>query len=244
MRFPDRLADVHKGQCGRIGVIAGSLEMMGAAALTAMAALRSGAGVVYVMTVSEAVPMMNLVYPELIVCPFSVLDSLVGKLDVVAIGPGLGSAALGLLTHCLSVFHGPMVVDADALQSGVVYRESVLTPHVGEFRRVFGDKNLEDAARESGQVVVLKGAHTQVSDGARVYVNDTGNSGMATAGSGDVLTGVIAGLIGQGMSRFDAAALGVKWHGAAGDLAFQEMGYGLIASDIVACLPKVRLRAF
>lgn len=149
----------------------------------------------------------------------------------------------------------PMVIDADGLNHLAKLRGglpalpegTVLTPHPGEMRRLWPafrrtalpDARTEQAAelaRASGAVVVLKGAGTVVSDGARVYVNDTGNPGMATGGSGDVLTGVIAALIGQGLAGFDAAALGVWAHGWAGDLAAARSETALIASDLLESL--------
>jgi ADP-dependent NAD(P)H-hydrate dehydratase len=182
----------------------------------------------------------------------------------VAVGPGLGrSAALtDLVQHMYHQIDRPMVVDADALFSlaarpqalALPGGERILTPHPGEFARFTGhrvemERRAEaaaglakrDAAKQT--IVVLKGHGTIVSDGAQVSINQTGNPGMATGGSGDVLTGVITGLLCQGLAPFDAARLGVHVHGLAGDLAAEELGQvSLIASDLIEYLPKAFLR--
>ncbi|MHC4882420.1 MAG: NAD(P)H-hydrate dehydratase [Planctomycetota bacterium] len=178
--------------------------------------------------------------------------------DVVAFGPGVGTGAgvKDILLSLLAVEGLKLVIDADGLNvlsqcggpGGWLEKKKadvVLTPHPGEMQRlwksVFREPMPEDRsecavkfAEKTGTVVVLKGAGTVVTDGERVFVNDTGNPGMATAGSGDVLTGVIAALIGQGLSTFDAAVLGVHAHGLAGDAAAKIRGQvGMIATDIV-----------
>lgn len=176
---------------------------------------------------------------------------------VVAIGPGMGRGedVQQIVTKFYSMSNLPLVIDADGLNALADTRTDlsqhegprVLTPHPGEFQRLAGteatDRHaLEKLARKmagaSGVVLVLKGAQTFVTDGAREYRNDTGNPGMATAGSGDVLTGVIASLIGQGMSPFDASAWGVQIHGQAGDFAAESQGeVSMIATDIILHLP-------
>lgn len=177
--------------------------------------------------------------------------------DVVAIGPGMGrgEAQQWILKNLYAKIPQPMVVDADGLNAlsdcegidlSLHEGQRVLTPHPGEFCRLVDQKitsreELEtraDAfARETKSVVVLKGNRTFVTDGQQSYRNLTGNPGMATAGSGDVLTGVVASLIGQGFAPFEAATLGVYLHGAAGDEAAKKVGMiSLIATDIVECL--------
>ena len=178
--------------------------------------------------------------------------------DVTAFGPGvgIGSGVKEVLLSLLGVEGLKLVIDADGLNvlsqcagpGGWLEKKKadvVLTPHPGEMGRlwksVFRDPMPEDReacaikfAEKTGTVVVLKGAGTVVTDGQRVFVNDTGNPGMATAGSGDVLTGVIAALIGQGLFTFDAAVLGVHVHGVAGDAAAKIVGQvGMIATDII-----------
>jgi ADP-dependent NAD(P)H-hydrate dehydratase len=178
---------------------------------------------------------------------------------VVALGPGLGQspALTFVVSAVLARSRTPLVLDADGLNvlAGRADRlrgkagPLIITPHPGEFARLAGvdiptvQANRRDlAARfaaEHGLIVVLKGHGTIVSDGRRVYRNSTGNPGMATAGSGDVLTGLIAALLGQGLEPFDAAQLGVWLHGRAGDLACEELGQApLIASDLLQFLPR------
>jgi NAD(P)H-hydrate epimerase len=182
-----------------------------------------------------------------------------GDQDVVAAGPGLGRSRgmLGLLATLLERFPGPMVLDADGLNALAqdtkrLRRRAaplVVTPHPGEFGRLLGIDTKEVQARrrdlaaafarDHGLVVLLKGHRTVVTDGRRFYENTTGNPGMATAGSGDVLTGLIAALLGQGLEAFAAAQLGAYTHGLAGDLAKADHGeVGLIASDILERLPR------
>lgn len=185
-------------------------------------------------------------------------DELIDGKDVVAVGPGLGQTrsvadlVLSLLNHA----DCPVVLDADALNAAAEYDilqhvedrpPCILTPHPGEFARLTGQSisDISDQreasagryARENGVVVVLKGAGTVVTDGERVYVNETGNPGMATGGSGDVLTGIVAAQVAQGLSPFEAAVLAVFVHGVAGDLAAEEWSQrGLIASDLLCFL--------
>jgi len=177
--------------------------------------------------------------------------------DVVAMGPGLGrsSSLTALLSAVLEHLQAPLVLDADGLNAFVqdptrLKREAplILTPHPGEFSRLL---NLDTAtvlahrrelatafAAENALVLLLKGHRTIVTDGKRVYENTTGNPGMATAGSGDVLTGLVAALLAQGLEPFAAAQLGAYVHGLAGDLAKAELGeVGMIASDLLEQLP-------
>ncbi len=191
------------------------------------------------------------------------IASLAAEHDVIAFGPGIGqSASLRKIAGTLVRMSGrPLVIDADGLNNlaaiSAWWRQrranAVLTPHPGEMRRLLASVRLairlEDRARcasglaaRTGMIIVLKGAGTVVADASRSYVNKSGNPGMATGGSGDVLTGLIAGLIGQGLSPFDAAVLGVHVHGLAGDLAAKDKGQvSLIASDVVDYLPAAFL---
>jgi NAD(P)H-hydrate epimerase len=185
------------------------------------------------------------------------LLSLARANDVVAVGPGLGrsSSLTTLLSAVLEHLQTPVVLDADGLNAFVqdpsrLKRKSplILTPHPGEFSRLLNidiatvqahRRDLATAfAAENNLVVLLKGHRTVVTDGKRLYENTTGNPGMATAGSGDVLTGLIAALLAQGLEAFAAAQLGAYVHGLAGDLAKEELGEtGMIASDVLLRLP-------
>jgi NAD(P)H-hydrate epimerase len=193
------------------------------------------------------------------------LERLIEPADVIAVGPGLGESAdiRGLVRFLITGTSKPLVIDADGLnalagQADLLAgsdRSVVLTPHPGEFARLTGttiadvqasrvDRAAALAAVSDGLIVVLKGAGTVVSDGSRYYINTTGNPGMATAGAGDVLAGVIAALMGQKLPAFEAAQLGVYIHGLAGDIARDQNGeVGLIAGDIVDALPDAFVHA-
>ena len=253
----------HKGKFGHALLIAGSSDKTGAAVLAAKAALRSGTGLLTVHLPSKAAPALQAHSAEamLSIDPseevFSSLPSL-SRFNAVAVGPGLGTReesqrALKLL---IQEFKAPIIFDADALNIlsenktwlSFIPPASILTPHLKEFERLTGKsadhfqrmEKAKELSRKYGVYIILKGAHSLIScpDGV-VYFNNTGNPGMATGGSGDVLTGILLGLLAQGYSSRDAALLGVWLHGLAGDLALQEQSVeSLIASDIVAKLGK------
>jgi NAD(P)H-hydrate epimerase len=267
-KLPDRAIDAHKGAVGRIMVVGGSLGeqgMIGAPALTANACLRSGSGLVQILTERAAQAYLAVLAPCATTRRMPDQDVDLAALavgfgaDVVAVGPGMGTTVTGdQIAGLLNRFSGGVVVDADALNalatagrwSAQWPHNVVVTPHPGEMSRLLQGRGLDDDLRHRERaavrlatdthcVVVLKGAGTVVTDGDRVYINQTGNSGMATAGSGDVLTGVIAALIGQKMSSFDAAVLGVHVHGLAGDSAAEQMGrISLMAADLLDFLPE------
>jgi ADP-dependent NAD(P)H-hydrate dehydratase len=183
--------------------------------------------------------------------------------DCLAFGPGLGTRVEFrlILETLIEQKHLRLLIDADGLNnlSGIkdwpdkLKANLILTPHPGEMKRLWAglfreplpserQKQAATLAHRTKTVVALKGAGTVVTDGQKVYINKTGNPGMATAGSGDVLTGVIAALIGQGLSNFDATVLGVYIHGLAGDIAAEKMGQvSLIATDIIDSLPNAFL---
>ena len=243
-------------------VVGGSVGMAGAPVLTAHAALRSGAGLVTLAVPSSIYPIVaRKTPPEIMVQPFTALAPLLRKADVLALGPGLSQRpeARSFARQLIGAVDLPIVLDADGLNAfagparkKLIKRKGqlVLTPHPGEMARLLGisaaavqrDRaaTAVKAARELKAVVVLKGHRTVVADpSGRRYVNTTGNPGMATAGSGDVLTGVIAALIGQGIPAFAAARAGVYLHGLAGDLAASKVGQvSLTAADILAALPS------
>jgi len=274
--LPPRRPDSHKGDYGRVLVLAGSRGMVGAAALAGNAALRSGAGLVTIGTPESAYPILaaqvtcctTRPFPE---TPAGTLSDraraeilhFARSFDVVALGPGLGlhPSTTRLVRHLTLSVKKPMVLDADALNALAEDAEvltrapapRILTPHPGEMGRLACLTAAEVQksrrlvafrfAREYRAVVVLKGHLSVVSDGRRVFVNPTGNPGMAHGGTGDVLTGVIAALLGQRLSPFDAAALGAYVHGLAGDIAAKKLGQvSLIATDVLDCLPEAFMK--
>ncbi|MDX9929101.1 MAG: NAD(P)H-hydrate dehydratase [Bacteroidales bacterium] len=249
----------HKGDYGHALLVAGSYGRMGAAILAARAALRSGAGLLTCHVPAIGYGIIQTAVPEAM-AEVDKSDNFISDIinpagfDAVGAGPGTGTetAVQKSLHALLTGYKGPMVLDADALNiiamnpgwEKLLTGNTILTPHPKEFSRLAGETSggYERLMRqvsfsgEQGCIVVLKGAHTSVStpDG-RVFFNNTGNPGMATAGSGDVLTGIILGLLAQGYSPEDAAVTGVFLHGLAGDeAAATGCMESVIASDIVA----------
>ncbi|QEG23778.1 NAD(P)H-hydrate dehydratase [Mariniblastus fucicola] len=257
--------DAHKGDFGRVLLVGGSRGMAGAISLAAMSALRSGSGLVTAAvpeTIAEVVAGFD---PCVMTVPCrdsdghfsSVPEDLKQQLkvaDVVAIGPGMGREVDRYFLQAILELSQPIVIDADAIHllaethSMIKNRKSatVLTPHPGEFSNLanteFSKRGEMEAAAvkfaaDQGCIIVLKGHRTLVTDGSREYRNDTGNAGMATGGSGDVLTGVVTSLIGQGYDAFDAAVMAVHIHGRAGDFAAEKYGQAsMVASNIVDSL--------
>jgi ADP-dependent NAD(P)H-hydrate dehydratase len=276
-KLKPRAVDGHKGDYGKVCIIAGSIGMSGAAALAGRAALRAGAGLVRVATPKSVLPIVAAIEPSFttIALPedgdgrisakaiHAVLEA-IGENDAVAFGPGIGTsgAIRSVLEILLEQQPLRLIIDADGLNNlaGIknwparLKAKLILTPHPGEMKRLWSGlfreqlpaERQEQAlqlAQRTNTVVVLKGAGTVVTDGEKVYINKTGNPGMATAGSGDVLTGVITALLGQGLSDFDAAVLGVYLHGLAGDIAAGKIGrVSLIATDIIDSLPDAFLK--
>lgn len=247
----------HKGRFGHVLVIGGDLGFSGAPRMTAEASARTGAGLVTVATRPEHAALLNLARPELMCHAVSApaeLEPLLERASVVAIGPGLGRSdwSRSLWQRVLST-DKPLVVDADALNlmaAEPVWRDAwVLTPHPGEAARLLGcttDKIQADRfgavrrLREKyGGICVLKGAGSLVQgDSARPpAVCTDGNPGMASGGMGDVLTGIVAGLLAQGIGSEDAACMGVCLHGAAADAAARQGERGLLAGDL---MPQIR----
>jgi len=274
--LPKRSIDAHKGSCGRIGIIAGSSYMAGAAILAATAAYRSGVGLVNILTEKRAARVIHSALPEAIVQPLSSEHGWIhaeaisealhayesNNWDCVIIGPGLGrddSTQLfvrGLISEFqeLSV---PLIIDADALNAldktyltKHSFENCVFTPHFGEFVRLTGEDVLFDQANEVadsfaqtyGGILCLKSHNTVVTDGYESFRNETGNAGMATAGMGDVLTGIIASIYSQSdISLLNATVLAVYVHGLAGDKAYSIHGNGLIATDVADNVGRVLL---
>lgn len=256
----ERAHDTHKGDYGSVLVVGGDRGFAGAVALAAEAALRVGAGAVRVATRAEHMTALTVRRPELMVVGVETAADLapwIQAASVIALGPGLGTGAWGrgLFGACLDS-RKPLVVDADALSLLALAPrklfDAVLTPHPGEAARLLDDVHgtrwtnadvqrdrfaaVEALRARYGEVVVLKGAGTLVGDGDRIGVCDRGNPGMASAGMGDVLTGVIAGLRAQGLDATGAARAGVWLHAAAGDLAGGVGQRGMVASDLFSPL--------
>ena len=319
-----RRSEAHKGDFGKVLVIAGSECMIGAPAMVATGAMRAGTGLCRIATIKDILPQVLTICPVAtgyIINPRDIksLVEFAELHDAVAIGPGMGTSTSTkkIVLELLERHRGPMVLDADALNTLALLEASewptrrdwsnvVLTPHMGEFMRLMAavakrggnigmaaekspvaanaprslvdDDDLPSTAdgialdmpdetaaatavqtaveptvnsgpdrtalaellsRATGCIVVLKGHHTVIADGGRIGINKTGNPAMATAGSGDVLTGVIASLIGQGIPCAQAARLGVHLHGSAGDLAAKAVGpAGILATDIAEFMPR------
>ncbi len=272
--LPARPVSSHKGDYGRVLVVAGSRGMAGAACLTAEAAARAGAGLVtlavpegiYAPVASKLTEVMVVPVPQTGEGTLSgeavpKIREMMEKADVLALGPGLSTnpETVEAVRKIISISHLPAVLDADGLNAFADQTDLlknarsslVLTPHPGEMARLSGistkavqDDRLQVArlwSSDLGAVLVLKGARTIVaSPDGTAYINTTGNPGMATGGSGDVLTGIIAGLMAQGIEAAGAAAAGVYLHGMAGDAAAREKGMmGIVAGDILQALPTV-----
>ncbi|WP_087139391.1 NAD(P)H-hydrate dehydratase [Brevundimonas diminuta] len=247
----------HKHARGRLGVISGGAMSTGAARLSARAGLRIGAGLVKVFCPPDAVPVLAVALEAVMLASFATpdqLQALADPMDAVVIGPAAGlneSTVLNLAA--LARTGAALVVDADALTLfrdrseqlfGWLDRDDVLTPHEGEFERLFPGLLVElgregaaqEAARRAGSVIVLKGASTVIAaPDERLAVNGDGSPWLATAGSGDVLAGMIGGLIAQHMDSFDAARAAVWIHSEAA----RRFGPGLIAEDLPQALPAV-----
>ena len=268
--LPVRSRWAHKGDFGKVLLLCGSKGLAGAAMLAAKAALRTGSGLVYLGVPEAIYPIAAGSCASAVVFPlacdedgkfslssFQELEKRLPGMDAVLFGCGVGqSDELWLLLKWLLLnCRVPLVLDADGInllaQHMDVLRGSkcpvILTPHDGEFRRLGGDPKANDQvgeamrfALDTGTILLLKGHRTIITDGQNVYRNTTGNPGMATGGSGDVLSGVIVSLLGQHVMPLEAAAAGAWLHGAAGDLAAREIGeYGMIPEDIIERLPRL-----
>ena len=271
--LPLRRPDSHKGDFGKVLIVAGSIGMTGAAALAGRSALRAGAGLVRIATARSALPIVAAIDPCYTTIPLAedsagristeaigtILDA-VADCDVVVFGPGIGQshALRSIAERLITQRDIRLVIDADGLNNlsrikgwqDAVKARLVLTPHPGEMRRLWASVSRDEPPADRQTLatefvkqvpctLVLKSAGTIVTDGQSLYVNTTGNPGMATAGAGDVLTGIIAALMGQGLTDLDAAILATYLHGLAGDLAAQRLGQvSLIATDLIDALPE------
>lgn len=266
--LPDRDPWAHKGDFGKLLLLCGSRGYTGAAALAAMGALRSGAGLVD-LGVPEciyAIEAAKLLEPVIFPLPDqdgtlsekavkSILERLAAA-DAVLIGPGLGQSdgTVAAVETVLTNFKGPVVVDADGINVLSKHKDilrgrtapTILTPHDGEFRRLDGvlsgnrTEAAAELAKDLGVIMLLKGHETIITDGEICYINCTGNPGMAVGGSGDVLSGIIVSLLGQGIAPIHAAACAAWLHGRAGDICAEKIGqYGMLPSDMLEVLPRL-----
>ncbi|MBQ9968595.1 MAG: NAD(P)H-hydrate dehydratase [Oscillospiraceae bacterium] len=265
---PLRAPDSHKGDYGRLLLICGAEGYTGAPYLAAQAALRTGAGLIFTGVPRSVYPIVASKLHAPMVFPLADTDGKLSMqalpqilerlraVDACLLGPGLGRSeeldalVCEIVRHCRC----PLVLDADGINAAAAHKDVlreaacpiVLTPHEGEFRRltsaeepdrISGAKAL---AKELGAIVLRKGHETIVTDGERSYVNRTGNAGMATGGSGDVLAGILTALLGQGAGPLKAAAAAAWLHGMAGDLAAMELGqYALTPTDLIGQLSRL-----
>ena len=272
-KLKPRPVDAHKGDFGKVLIVAGSLGMSGAAALAAKAALRSGAGLVRVATPRSILPIVASIEPSYTTIPLPEDDA--GRIsanataqilnaaaenDATAFGPGIGTSTdlRTLLAALIEQEDLNLTIDADGLNNIAALGDwpkklkanLILTPHPGEMKTLWSPLIREPIPRDrhdqavtfaqrTRAIIVLKGAGTVVTDGEKIYTNKTGNPGMATAGSGDVLTGIITALKAQGLPALEAAILAVHTHGRAADIAAQNITQtSLIATDIITHLPQ------
>ena len=259
----DRKPHDHKGTFGHALMIAGSYGKIGAAVLAAKATLRAGAGLVTVHAPKSAYQILQISFPEAMVdvdkheYVFSECEDL-DKYEAIGIGPGLGTNDLTVkaFSDLLEKAKIPLVIDADSLNIlaenkellDLIPENSILTPHPKEFERLFGETEnsfdrleiMRSIAQSYKIYIILKGGNTTIMTPEGIaYFNATGNPGMATGGSGDVLTGILTGLMASGYSSLETCAVGIYLHGLAGDIAAEELEQeSLLAGDIVKCLGK------
>ena len=270
-KIPPRKRDSHKGMNGVVCVVGGSRTYHGAPFLCAMGAARTGVDLVYLAVPSMVATPIRSLSPDLIVFPLpdskltrgnaNRLAGWLPDLGCLAIGPGLGPQNPNELKHALATLSAKcqtLVVDADALRPTALELDEaqrakmVVTPHAREFERLFGQKVpdqldervavVKKAAGDHGLVVLVKGPTDVISDGERVGLNTTHSPAMTVGGTGDVLTGVTSGLAAKGLGRFEAACCAAYVNGLAGAEAAKEFGLHILASDVVACIPKAMKR--
>ena len=266
--LPDRNPWGHKGSFGKVLLLCGSRGFTGAAYLSTMGALRAGAGLVYLGVPESTYAIEAVKLNEPVVFPLPEEGGKLSKeaisrilerlpaMDAVLVGCGLGvsDGTLAVVRAVLDHAVCPVVLDADGINvlSGHMdvlrgrQKPTILTPHDGEFIRAggnLGDDRMASAAEfaaENGCILLLKGHRTCITDGKSGYLNRTGNPGMAVGGSGDVLAGMIAGLLGQGIKPLKAAACAAWLHGAAGDICASELGQqALLPTDMLNALPRL-----
>lgn len=264
--IPPRRRDSHKRMNGTVCVVGGSRLYHGAPFLCAMGAMRSGVDLVFVAVPAQIAPSVRALSPDLIVIPLpdskltrgnvAKLNAWVKDVDVFAVGPGLGPQNPNELARAIGELKGnckALVIDADALRpealKSVRNTRAIVTPHGMEFKRFFGKELPSDlgdrasvvasCAKDSGLTVLLKGPTDIVSDGDRIGLNDTHTPAMTVGGTGDVLTGITAGLLSRGVDSFDAACAAAFINGSAGVEAVGKFGIHILASDVVSNVANV-----
>lgn len=265
--LPERKKDSNKGTYGRVLIVGGSVGMAGAAYLSGMAAYRCGAGLVNIFTPDENRVILQTLLPEAILTTYSLddeskiyirLKEAIASATVVVIGPGLSTSniAKSILKAVLDYTDVPLIIDADALNIisedasmwSLIHTHAVITPHMGEMSRLTKTsvaelkENAPDTAlcfsKDKGVVCVMKDSRTCVAYENKLYINLTGNSGLSKGGSGDTLTGIIAGLCASGMGLFEACCSGVYLHGLAADIAKADFTeYSMLARDVCNYIP-------
>ena len=265
--LPVRKRESHKGDYGKILLLCGSRGFTGAAALAAMGALRTGAGLVYLAVPESiyAIEAVKLTEPVVLPLPdeggmlcaeaIGKIAELLPKMDAVLFGcgSGLGPGPEAVLKFLLEQAECPLVLDADGITLASRHKHilrgrtmpTILTPHDGEFARL-GPEELSRVeqtmamAKDLGCILLRKGHRTLITDGCDCWENRTGNPGMAVGGSGDVLAGILVSLLGQGVPPLEAAAAAAWLHGRAGDLCAGQIGeYGMLPGDLVERLPRL-----
>ncbi len=269
MVMKPRLPEAHKGDFGRLLVVGGSETFSGAPTLTALAALRAGVDLVYIAAPEETAYAISSISPDLITLKLEgdhlsmrnmpIIRSYMSRATAVVIGPGLGlhketRETVSEIIRAAERRKLPILLDADGLKAFASFERrletaAVLTPHLGEYILLAGEKpsdNFEERAEhikrtaESLNAIILLKSHVDViSDGFRIKFNFTGNPGMTVGGTGDVLSGVVAALLAQGADPFEAAVAGAFINGAAGDFVKAERGYHMVATDLIDWIPKV-----
>ena len=264
-----RTSSGHKGDFGRLLVIGGSEVFSGAPVLVSLAALRCGVDLVYLAAPAKTAYAVSSMSPDLITLKLkgdhlnagnvAALQPYLETVDAVALGPGLGLHAetQEFVKACIAVVEKagkPLLLDADGLKAFAKFKHAlkvplVLTPHAGEFAILAGRQlpesleervaEVQQTAEELKAVVLLKGQVDVVCDSKRVKLNFTGNAGMTVGGTGDVLSGIVGGLLAQKVDEFEAAVAGAFVNGAAGDFVADSIGYHLVASDLLEWIPRV-----
>ena len=246
-----------KRDFGKVLVIGGSKVYTGAPALSAMAALRSGADLIVVAAVQRAADTIASFSPDMITVPFEgdfffgkhvrAIEKLILDADAVVMGPGIGreKKTMAFVQKLLPKIKIPCVIDADALYAVngmTLHSNFVLTPHRGEFRMLYGaepdEKAVSALAKKTGAIILAKGPKDFIGDTKRVFINRTGTPHMTTGGTGDVLAGVSAAILARGIEPFEAACAGAYITGLAGEAAAKKFGDGLVGSDLLRELPK------